>query len=224
MAYRVKAREQEKENELEAHKYKLKRLEDAVVQQKKVVEELTNPWMNLDSDTLRAKPVSLPRTAGVVRPARVILPVGRWRNKGRDITAVEAEHDDSVTYERAEIAKPWKSRKRHASPEAGPSYERATPELRPVIGPVPLREPGEREHRNHARLTKAAKRTHFIRGVLHAVVANPDHGSCSGQQSAQGRQMTQDEVEESTSGNALELLNYDESGDMLNFDEESDMD
>ena len=220
----LKAREREKANELEDHKYKLQRLEDAAAQQRRVVEEITNPWLNLDSDTLRAKPVSLPRTAGVVRPARVILPVGRWRNKGRDITAVEAEHDDSVTYERAEIAKPWKSRKRLASPEAGPSYERAIPELRPVIGPVPLREPGEREHRNHARLTKAAKRTRFIGGVLHAVVANPDYGSCSGREAGQSRQMTQDEVEESTSSTLMEPFNYDESGDMLNFDDESDLD
>ena len=94
-----------------------------------------------------------------------------------------------------------------------------------MIGLVPLREPGEREHRNHARLTKAAKRAHFIGGVLHAVVANPDHGSCSGQQPAQGRPMTQDEVEELPSGNSLELLNYDESDNLLNYDDsDSEMD
>merc|ERR1711951_242831 len=144
--------------------------------------------INLDSYTLRAKPVPLPRSAGVVHPDRVILPVGRWRNKGRDITAVEAEHDDDITFERARIARPWESRKRRASTEAGHPYEQEVPELSPVIGPVCLREPGEREHKNHARLTKAAKRTLFKDGVLHAVVANQDVGSCSSSQPAQPSQ------------------------------------
>ena len=177
---------------------------------------VTNPWINLDSYTLRTKPVSLPRTAGVVHPERFILPVGRWRNKGRDITAVEAEPDNIITPERAEIVQPWKSRKRRASPEAGPSYERATPELRPVLGPVPLREPGEREHQNYARLTKAARRVHFKDGVLPAAVANPEYGSCSGHQPTQGRQMTQDEVEEVSSYGICEDDN------MLNFDYHTD--
>ena len=80
-----------------------------------------------------------------------------------------------------------------------------------MLGPVPLREPGEREHKNHARLTKAAKRAHFKDGVLHAVVANPEYGSCSGHQSVQGRPMTQDEVEESPSGIFMDdnILNFD---------------
>ena len=75
-------------------------------EQQKVVEELTTPWRNLDSDVLRTKPVSLPRTAGIVHPDRVILPVGRWRNRGRDITAVEAEHDDEITAQQVEVTQP----------------------------------------------------------------------------------------------------------------------
>ena len=57
-----------------------------------MIEELTTPWKNLDSDVQRTKPVLLPRSAGIVHPERVILPVGRWRNRGRDITAVVADH------------------------------------------------------------------------------------------------------------------------------------
>ena len=114
--------------------------------------------------------------------------------------AVEAVHDDDITFERARIARPWESRKRRASTEAGHLYEQVVPELSPVIGPVRLKEPGEREHKNHARLTKAAKRTLFKDGVLHAVVASQDVGSCSStqpvqpSQAAQPRWMTQDEV------------------------------
>merc|ERR1711951_174705 len=166
--------------------------------------------INLDSYTLRAKPVPLPRTAGVVHPDRVILPVGRWRNKGKDVTAVEVEHDNDITFERTRIARPWESRKRHASTEAGHLYEQVVPELSPVIEPVCLREPGEREHKSHARLTKAAKRTLFKDGVLHAVVANRDVGSCSSRQpaqpsqAAQPRRMTQDEMEEAPSNVDME--------------------
>ena len=117
---------------------------------------------------------------------------------------MEAEHDDDITYERARIARPWESRKRRASTEAGYPYEQEEPELTPVIGPVLLREPGEREHKSHARLTKAAKRAHFKDGVLHAVVANQDVGSSSRSQPAQPRRMTQDEVEEAPSNVDME--------------------
>merc|ERR1711951_67042 len=205
LPFLLEARQQRKENELAEQQRKLYKLGEAYTQQLRVVEELTNPYINMDGDTLRAKPVSLPRSAGVVHPDRVILPVGKWQNKGKDITAVEAEHDDDITYERARIARPWESRKRHASTEAGYPYEQEEPELTPVIGPVALREPGEREHKSHARLTKAAKRPHFKEGVLHVVVANQDVGSCSRPQSvqssqaAQPRRMTQDEVEEAPS-------------------------
>ena len=85
-----------------------------------------------------------------------------------------------------------------------------------MLGPVPLREADEREHKNHARLTKAAKRVHFKDGVLHAAVANPEYGSCSGHQPTQGRQMTQDEVEEVSSYGICEDDN------MLNFGYHSD--
>ena len=210
LPFLLEARQQRKENELAEHQRKLHKLGEAYTQQLRVVEELTNPYMNMDGDTLRAKPVSLPRSAGVVHPDRVILPVGNWQNKGKDITATEAVHDDDITYERARIARPWESRKRHASTEADYLYEQEEPELTPVIGPVLLREPGEREHKSHARLTKAAKRTLFKDGVIHVAVANQDVGSCSksqpvqSSQAAQPRRMTQDEVEEAPSNVDME--------------------
>ena len=101
--------------EVDVQREKLSRLEAAAAQQRKVVDDLTNPWRNLDSDTLRTKPVSLPSTAGIVHPDRVILPLGNWRNKGRDITVVEAEHDDVITPQQVEVVRPWRSRKRRAS-------------------------------------------------------------------------------------------------------------
>ena len=103
---RLADRAQTLEDQVEEQKDKLWRLQAAMVQQQKVVEELTNPWKSLDSDVLQTKPVSLPRTAGVVHPDRVILPVGRWRNRGRDITAVEAEHDDEITAQQVEVTQP----------------------------------------------------------------------------------------------------------------------
>ena len=83
-----------------------------------------------------------------------------------------------ITSQQAEVVQPWHSRKRRACSGAGPSSDRSNPELQPVLGPVPLRESDEKEHKNHARLTKAAKRVHFKDGVLHADVAIPAQGLC----------------------------------------------
>ena len=177
---------------------KLRRLQAAMVQQEKVIEELTTPWKNLDSDVLRTKPVSLPRTAGVVHPERVILPVGRWRNKGRDLSAVVAKHRDVITPQQIEVARPWLSRKRCACLEAEPSSEASTSELRPVLGPVWLREADEKEHCNNAHTTRAAKRVHYQDGIPHVKVVNRAHGGASGS----ARRPTQDKIEESQRGSS----------------------
>ena len=188
-------RAQALEDQLEAHTKKLHKLEAALVQQKRVVEEFTSPWLNLDSDVLNTKPVSLPRKAGVVHPDKVVLPVGNWRNRGKDMSAVIAEHADVVTPQQIQRVRPWESRKRHARSGAGPSRDASTPELRPVLGPVRLREEDEREHQSHAGLAHAAKRVRYKDGIPHVDVANPAHGSGTPRRPTP-RRPTQDEIEE----------------------------
>ena len=198
-------RAQSLEDQLEAHTKKLHKLEAAVVQQKKVVEEFTSPWLNLDSDVLNTKPVSLPRKAGVVHPDKVVLPVGSWRNRGMDMSATVARHADVVTPQQIRKVKPWESRKRRACSGAGPSRNASTPELRPVLGPVRLREEDEREHQSHAGLAHAAKRVRYKDGIPHVDVANPAHGSGT------ARRPTQDEIEEEGVSGIFEddcMLNY----------------
>ena len=65
---RLAERAQAMEDKMNEEKDKLDRLRAALVQQEKVVDELTTPWRNLDSNVLRTKPVSLPQAAGVVHP------------------------------------------------------------------------------------------------------------------------------------------------------------
>ena len=201
-------RAQSLEGQVVAETNKLQKLEDAVVQQRKVVEELTSPWLNLDSDVLRTRPVSLPRTAGVVHPDKVVLPVGNWRNKGKDISAVIAGHAEVVTPQQIQKVRPWESRKRRARSGAGPSRDASTPELRPVLGPVRLREDDEREHQSHAGLAHAAKRVRYKDGIPHVEVANPAHGSGT------AHRPMQDEVEEEGVNGIFEddcMLNFDEA-------------
>ena len=66
---------------------KLEKLQAAVAHQQLVVNELCSPWHGLDSDVKRLNPVSLPKDAGVVHPSRIIPRTGRWRNRGKDLSA-----------------------------------------------------------------------------------------------------------------------------------------
>ena len=66
---------------------KLEKLQAAVAHQQLVVNELCSLWHGLDSDVKRLNPVSLPKDAGVVHPPRIIPGTGRWRNRGKDLSA-----------------------------------------------------------------------------------------------------------------------------------------
>ena len=122
------------------------------------------------------------------------------------MSAVIAGHAEVVTPQQIQKVRPWESRKRRACSGAGPSRDASTPELRPVLGPVRLREEDEREHQSHAGLAHAAKRVLYKDGIPHVDVANPAHGSCT------VRRPTQDEVEEEGVKGIFEddcMLNFD---------------
>ena len=106
-----------------------------------------------------------------------------------------------------EEAKPWSSRKHHAYSEAGPSNEASTSGLRPVLGPVLLREADKKEHCNHAQTTRAAKWVRYQDGVLHVEVVNRAPGGAS----SSGRRPMQDEIEVEPAGIFVDdnMLNWD---------------
>ena len=168
---------------------KLEKLQEAMAHQEMVVNELCSPWHSLDSDVMRLKPLSLPKRAAVVHPPRIIPRAGRWKNKGKDLSAIVADHRDVLTSDLVAASKPWSSRKRSADQGQGASREDPyfASGLLPTLRPIRMREQDEREHVGHARSRKRAKSVVWENGVPVVEVLQPN---------TSGPAPTQDEFEE----------------------------